>query len=550
MELSFIIKALRRFWWVVVACVVLFAGAALAVTNQLEGKYESKAVLLIAPPTGTAVPSSGSPDRYIAGQLSVFASDSFAGDIAAALNDGSTVLSIHQALAVEQSPSTDVVTIIVSDTNPQRAQKVADTVVTVYFEQVTDFVDTSLATEIAKIDVRIEIVQTELAGVYAGIAAALEPYLPARPGTFNQAAGQIPTPEQVAPDLAAQRDNLLAQASELATIRSQLASTAAPHVTSQVVQAASLPTSRTVLPRRLILAAGVIGGAGVGLVIALIMARLSRWLLDDQHAEEVLDEPLVGWLPSEPAVKDGAATLAHLPLSLKPIIEMICVRAEANAVPNEALMIAVVGTERGAGATTLALAMAGRYASGGSEVLLIDADGSEPDLTRMFAEESIGLSEMMAMKHEGAAHLLPSKLLPRGSATPSPPELPSCRIPGLHLVTRQSPADMDALKRFDIRQIIGEASHHASLVIFDAGALFGSASTIHLSQIADVVVLAIPLRRQRVRGLTLVAQQLQSRRGQLLPVATPMKFRRWARPRGGKNPLARRRTVVTSPSPE
>ena len=87
---------------------------------------------------------------------------------------------------------------------------------------------------------------------------------------------------------------------------------------------------------------------------------------------------------------------------------------------------------------------------------------------------------------------------------------------------------MDVLRRFEIRQIIGEASHHANLLIFDAGALFGSASTIHLAQIADVVVLAIPLHRQRVRDLTLAAQQLQSRRGQLLPVATPMKRRRWA----------------------
>jgi hypothetical protein len=158
---------------------------------------------------------------------------------------------------------------------------------------------------------------------------------------------------------------------------------------------------------------------------------------------------------------------------------------------------------------------------------------------------------MMAMKHENPAHLLPSRLLPRGSATPSPPELRSCRIPGLHLIVRESAADVDALKRFDIRQVIAEASHHAGLVIFDAGALFGSASTVHLSQIADVVVLAVPLRRQRVRGLTLVAQQLQSRRGQLLPVATPMKFRPWARHRrGADTPMARRRTIVTSSSPK
>ncbi len=289
----------------------------------------------------------------------------------------------------------------------------------------------------------------------------------------------------------------------------------------------------------------------MGLVAALIVARLSGRLLDDEHAEEVLGEPLVGWLPREPGVKHRFAALEHLPLSLKPVVEMICVRAEANAIPNEALTIAVVGTERGAGATTLALAMANRYATGGSEVLVIDADGNEPELSRLFADESISLSDLMAMKHEGAAHLLPTKLLPRGSATPAPPTLPICRIPGLHLVTRQTQADVEALRRFDIRQIITEASYHAGLVIFDAGALFGTASSIHLSQIADVVVLAIPLRRQRVRGLTLVAQQLQNRRGQLLPVATPMNFRQWTLARRGWNSSpAMHGPVVMHTSPE
>ncbi|MEP7202472.1 MAG: hypothetical protein ABI894_07680, partial [Ilumatobacteraceae bacterium] len=400
MELSFIINALRRFWWVVVVCVVLFALAGVTIANQLVGKYESKAVLLIAPPTGAAVPSSQSPDRYIAGQLSVFASDAFASSVATELNDGSTVLSIHEAVRVEQSPSTDVVTIIVSDTDPQHAQNIATTVVTLYFKQLNEFVSTSQSTEIGKIDDRIRSVQTELAGVYTGIAEALNPYLPTR--TSNPGA-QIPTAEQVAPALAAERDNLLAQASELATIRSQLESSEAPHVTSQVVQAATLPSSRTVVPTKLILAAGILSGGAVGLVLALIMARLSRWLLDDQHAEEVLDEPLVGWLPSERAVRDKSAAFAPLPLSLRPIVEMICVRAEANAVPNEALTIAVVGTERGAGATTLALAMANRYATGGSEVLLIDADGGEAELSRIFADDSIGLSEMMAMKNDNSA---------------------------------------------------------------------------------------------------------------------------------------------------
>jgi Mrp family chromosome partitioning ATPase len=548
-ELSFIFHALRRFWWVVVVCILLLGGVALAVANELVGKYESKAVLLIAPPTGTPVPSSENPDRYIVGQLSVLASDSFTSTVAAALNDGTTVLGIQTAMTVAQSPSSDVVTITVSDVDPQRAQKIADTVVTLYFDQLNAFVSGSQATEIAKIDNRILSVQSELAEVYTGIAKAIKPYLAA--GTFNENQN-IPTPEQLVPDLASRRDNLLAQATQLATIRSQLESSAAPHVTSEVVQAASLPTSRTVLPRKLILAGGLFGGAAGGLVLALIMARLSRWLLDDEHAEEVLDEALVGWLPREPGVKNRSASLEHLPLSLKPIVEMICVRAEANAVANEALTIAVVGTERGAGATTLALAMANRYATGGSEVLVIDADGNEPELSRAFPEDSIGLTDMMAMKHDSAAHLLPTKLLPRGSATPAPPTLPSCHIPGLHLVTRQSRADVDALRRFDIRQIIAEASHHAGLVIFDAGALFGTASSIHLSQIADVVVLAVPLRRQRVRGLTLVAQQLQNRRGQLLPVATPMKFRRWSlrRRRRRVKPPATHRPLVTPTTSE
>ncbi|MFT3852372.1 MAG: hypothetical protein QM733_06510 [Ilumatobacteraceae bacterium] len=94
------------------------------------------------------------------------------------------------------------------------------------------------------------------------------------------------------------------------------------------------------------------------------------------------------------------------------------------------------------------------------------------------------------------------------------------------------------LRRDRVAGLVRAASERANFVVFDAGPLLDSASSVQLMRMADVVALAVPMRRQRVRHLQAVARQLESARGRLLPVITPSR-RHGADPAAGSaNPVS------------
>jgi hypothetical protein len=66
----------------------------------------------------------------------------------------------------------------------------------------------------------------------------------------------------------------------------------------------------------------------------------------------------------------------------------------------------------------------------------------------------------------------------------------------------------------------------ADTVVIDGGPLMGSASTVQLSRECDVVVLAVPVARQRVDELDVVRDQLDRAGRVVLPIATPAVRRR------------------------
>jgi Mrp family chromosome partitioning ATPase len=56
----------------------------------------------------------------------------------------------------------------------------------------------------------------------------------------------------------------------------------------------------------------------------------------------------------------------------------------------------VVGTQRNAGTTTLALSMAGRFARTDLNSVIIDFDSHDPELTELFASETGGIPTVLA----------------------------------------------------------------------------------------------------------------------------------------------------------
>ena len=247
----------------------------------------------------------------------------------------------------------------------------------------------------------------------------------------------------------------------------------------------------------------------LGVVVALTWARFSAKVLDEDTASEILAAPVVSELPHYRSLaRHPLAAFQSLPRSAVPIIDQLCVLAEAKASIDQPLAVVVVGTQRGAGATTLSLAMAERFAAGGSSVVLVDADVRDPRITAIFnASADGGVPAVVA--NEGAL------IDQRGRSVFTRTMDPEVSVLGLGANRGHA-----SLRRDTVASVLEAARRKAQIVVVDGGPALDLASTLQLTALCDAVVLAVPLSRQKLDSLADLSRQLGEVRGRLLPVVT------------------------------
>lgn len=481
MELSFVTSALRRYWWVVVGMAILGMLPGLLLGGS-DGppEYESQAVMIVTQPSDV---TGSDPDRYLAGQLSVLRSEKLADDAATVLDDGSTGGDVGPNVSIQREPQTDVVTIVARSPSPERAQVMAQAYIDAYRTLVSERVASAQEARLAQLNEQIAEKQTERDDIAESIRLALLPYENQQPR---------PTPEQVAPGDVTRQETVQEELSDLVGARTEL-ETAQTQIGVQPVQDATLPTEPVATPPNTLLVIGFIGGALLGVVAAVVLARLSPNVIGDLQVEEILGQPVVGTVPA--IHRSGTDLVAAVPARATEVIEALCVRAEAMGRDVTTPTVVVVGTERGIGTTLVSALVARRFADTGARALLVDADPRQPDLAPQIAADggSVG--------HDPLAG-------PIGRET---------RVPGLTVIDL---GDIEVpLRTPSVRPSISERLHAAAaasdVVVFDGGPLMDAASTLHLSRAADAVILVMSTR-QKVQRLDLVASELRGR--PVLPV--------------------------------
>jgi capsular polysaccharide biosynthesis protein/Mrp family chromosome partitioning ATPase len=526
MELAFLTSAIRRYWWIPVIAVVLGSLPAIALRATAETRYESKGVLIIAPPSEsrTVVSFQGDPDRYVAGEMSVLESLS---DRVADEVDGVSAADLADNVTFEQQPLTDVVIISAKAAQPKLAQSIVDTYIDVYFEVLRAQLDGRQDPALEALDQELDGVREQLREVDADIADALAPYVGREP---------IPTIEQVSPGLASDKQILLNRHQELETARNELSS--GLRISSRIVRNATLPTHPIASPVRSLLALGAVGGGFVGLLIALVVARLSPTVLDDEQAEEILLHPVLGHMPVlTEAAADRTALLDDPGPDAARFLDSVGVRVEAARQAQASITVVVTGTRVGAGSTTLAAALARRLAND-SKVLLVDADRRQPVLTGLFmrgkrSSRSGGTAGERRLEPAGSGgERRPERTASGGERRPERTGSTAKRRPapsngpvatGVQSLSLTDLAGLGGAtsggSRLDAAGLIAAGSSQAEVVVFDGGPLMDSATTVQLSRMCDAVVLAVP-ERQEIRLLETVAAELRGR-DQVLPVWTP-----------------------------
>lgn len=513
MELSFVLNAVKRYWWAVVAFMVFGTFIGVQLRGDAQSNYRSTALLYMAAPTNliTDVFRSGQ-DRYLLGQLSVLTSDELANRVADAVGDIDPDL-VPQLMTITQVMATDVVSIQADATTPEVAEALAGAYVTEYMELLQEQIDEVQEPSLRQMRSSVAELRRKIDEVDASIAEVMAPFIASE-------SESIPALDQIAPELSTSRQILLQQYERVSNSLDQMQLNNTVKVASKVVQRASEAKLETSSGGTKKLAAGVLTGIMAGVVVAAFLASQSKKALDEQQVGEVLGAEVVGLMPTVRSyARNRRGLLESTPARLGSFVDRLNVQAEASARIGEAFTVVVVGTERASGTTTLACAMAHRYAAGGSRVLLIDADPRDSEITRLFAPAAPGIPALLAGVPTGEAG-------PRRGPTLRLDPFSSTGQPGLSVVGIGDKASVTALRRQNVPDLIEAAARNAHVVVIDGGPLMDAASTVQLATLVDAVVLVVPMRKLRTRALSTIVAQLGDRRGDLLPVLVPVSRRR------------------------
>lgn len=471
MDVGFALAALRRYAWVVGLGVAIGVVAATTMGLWTTGLYESRAVLAVRPSTGGNIFFSA-PEQYVDSQVIQLRSGSVVEgarqELVAAGGPELSTAEIERMVSIERRPTTEIVAIVTTDDDPDLARAVTEAYVTAYLASLPTMADdeerrAELTTEAAELT-------DELAVLDEQIAAAMAPFLDAVDGD-----SPVPAPEAVVPATMSRRQVVQTDLAQVDWALVELDRTSQIQINTTLLDDGSAPPAELPLEPNLT-AAGAIGmGAFAGVLGALLAGRLSSRVLDRRMAEELLGAPVVASIGNDEALAAGpAGALGQLASPTQTAIERLCTRAEVAA-KEHSLVVAVTSSRRPAGTSTLATAMAARFASWGSVVSLIDADGSDPDLVSVLT-----------------AH------------APEPVVPPDLSVRSLASADLAPSAQTD-----DASHTIDAARSDGGTVVIDCGPALGSAPARRSIELADVIVVAVPRREQERAALGEVAEILR-----------------------------------------
>ncbi len=509
MELSFVISALRRRFWVVTLFALLGSLPGLTSNRSDSNVWESTAVLNVQPPTRTGVNIfQVDPDRYVQGQLSVLESEELASQVAAKVTEGSnteiTAAELREIVTIEHKPETDVVEITTTTDSDAKAQAISQTYADLYVAGLaTTETDTAQKTQL---DTQITQLEGSLQKIDDAIKESMKGFLPTG---RKQNPDPIPPAEVVDPSNVSKRQTILAELIDLKSQKNDLDLQSTLKVNTEIIDDAPLPLEPKPARGNFLLAGGLLAGAVAGVVVALMWARFSTKVLDEVSAGEILGSPVVSEFPHYRSLaRNPLAAFQALPRSAVPTVDQLCVRAEAMARIGEPLVVAVTGTMRSAGSTTLALAMAERFAAGGASVVVIDGDVRDPRVTALFNATADGG--------------VPSVIASDGALTDQRGRSAFTRTmdPAVSVLGLGPNRGSAALRRDTVPAVLSAARRKAEVIVVDGGPVLDLASTLQFASLADAVVLAVPLARQKGDALLDLSRQLGPVAAKLLPVVT------------------------------
>lgn len=457
----------------IVALVVIAAGAAFAYSASKTDQYQAVAKVRVVDPNSGAVFDGvqirTDPKRDVDTQLALMRSDDLRANVDQTIGDDARLIT---SVSMAGVGSTDLISITVTSPSPEVAATTADASATIYVQQRKDQATSSftaradeLRQKSAQIDDQIRQIDDQLAGRPSPSATAV---------------------------LDAQRSSLVTQQTDLQTRATQFdveAATRSGNV--EVAETATVPTTPvSPTPLRDAALAGILALL-VGIGLAFLLDRLDDKVHDPGDVDQVAGGlPTIGVIPIDSPGRKGARKLHKG--APRHLVALDSTAAESFRALRSNLRFSAVGTkqttvlltssEGAEGKSTIAANLAVVLAESGLRVVLVSADLRKPTLSSFFGinETEKGLTSVLLGDATVTECLCPVPLASGRSLY----VLPSGPLP-------QNPAEVLGSQAMrELLETIERAG--ADFILVDSPPILPVADALALSQLTDgVMVLAM-----------------------------------------------------------
>jgi len=452
--------------------------------------YVSRTTLVI----GTTIldPNPDSGQIYIAQQLAgIYADMASREPIQQATMDalGIEWLPQYQSRAV---PNAQMVEISVTDTNPKRAQIIADELARQLMEQSPaigntetglqqDFIRQQLSNlkiQIEDTEKKIEELQTSLVGLNSA-------------SQIDNVENQIKEQTQKLTSLRESYASFLANSQE-----------GALNILS-VVEPANLPTHSVGTNKLIIIALAGLVGFSLGSGAAYLLEFLDRTVKTTSDIERIFSLPVIGYISEIVENGNNASYVARNPNSvLAENFRLLRSNIEFFQISNPMKTILITSPNQGNGKTTIASNLAISISQGEQDVILVDADLRRPAIHKALnIDRNPGLSDVIRNKTDIASvvHALDENRLKVITAGDIPPNI----------------TEIVGSKR--VASILGDLREKHELIIIDAPPLI-IADSYNLASRVDGVILVMEPGQTTEEQAKTIKEQLDRSKARLLGI--------------------------------
>jgi succinoglycan biosynthesis transport protein ExoP len=469
-ELREIIIPLRKWWWLILAAALVAGASGFMATQRQPSIYSTRSTVMIGNTIDNPNPSSY--DMYLTAQLANTYADIAKRDAVREATMAALGLSWLPEYSARVVPDTQLVEITVTDTDPARAQAVANELVAQLAKLTPtgsgrqsqarqDFVEEQLAT----LETRIKETQDEIAAKQDELA-----------NMFS------------ARQIADAQSQIFALQNKLATMQANyaalLSNTSQGAVnTINIIEPAALPVN-PVGPNK---PATILLAVAIGVVLAVAAAYLMEYLNDTlknpDDVERFLGLTTLGAVPRMENTGTELAGLASSESAATEAYRVLRTNLQFAAVgkPIHTLLITSPAPSEGKSLTAANLAVA--LAQAGRSVIVVDADLHRPRQHRLFGvPNNAGVTTALLQERPSL-----DGLLQQGP------------LPGLRILTSGPlpPNAAELLGSAPMHELLRLLGEQADMVLLDSPPTVALSDTAVLSTQTDGVLLVLDARSTR-----------------------------------------------------